>query len=183
MDVWSVVGVAAAVASAVAAIVSTCLVLWLRYRDRPAAEWMVEPLYFVQSPAFDRIWRQVRSGPPHEQIVVTNVGDGTAYRLRAEGVGCKVLLYRADASDSRGFATPSSISHLRTGEHFGLFIWHDKPSLREAERVKLLWRESPTRHRTERECSLDYVAEVKAQQDAFDRDHKLPTTASRLEKR
>jgi hypothetical protein len=171
-NLWSVFGIAAATASAVAAVVSVALVLWFRYRDRPAATWVIEPLNFLNSLKYREMWTRTGRGEPDEAIIVSNAGDGSAYRLRAKGSGCIVMFYVPDATDSRGFRTPATIARVQPTDSFGIFIWHNDITKRAGEHVQLSWLETPTRHMKVVSTDIDFPTELKVLQDAYERDHK-----------
>jgi hypothetical protein len=169
-SLWSVVGVAAAVASAAAAVVSTAIVLWLRYRDRPSADWLVEPLTLAEGNASRALFAQTGRGKPSESITITNVGDGSAFRVEVTGFGCKVMGFIHDESDKRGYRTPSTLARVTPSESFGIFIWHDDIKKREESRVVVNWLEAPTRHKKTRRESIPVAAVLRDIQDTFERD-------------
>jgi hypothetical protein len=166
-DYWSVVGVAAAVASAFAAIVSTGLVLLFRYRDRPVAEWIIEPLAFRKSTALVEHLVTLNRGPADKVVAVTNVGDGAATSVRAYGSNCAVLLFVFDESDSRSFRTPSIVARVQPTEVLGVFVWHNDPAKSNESTLLLEWSEMPLRHARRRLKEISIESTLKQQEDEF----------------
>lgn len=145
-DTWAVVGIAAAIATALSTGVSTVAALWWRRHDRQEADWV---FYDAKSD-----WRAPdrRSGlddhpaSPHGSATLANAGDGAAFRFRVHGRGCRVELQsELKPSQVRGpyrervalvpVMAPGAVTYLQ--------VWAE-PSDWERALVVLTWVRSPT---------------------------------------
>jgi hypothetical protein len=173
-DFWSVVGIAATVSSAAAAVVSTGLVLFFRYRDRPSVTWLVEPLNFQPNDAIRRLWRLTNRGDPAKSLTIANVGDGAAHQIQASGTGCTIMMFVTDKEDTRSYRTPATIARRSPTEHFGIFIWYDDVKAWSDSSIELTWLEVPTRHQKRRTEIIPIAATLRALEDKFNTAFGIP---------
>lgn len=95
MDFWAEVGLAAAIATALATGVSTLAGLWWRRMDRAYADWAV---------LRGRSWwtSDRRNGDPdgpNASATLANVGDGLAFRVSVQGEGCNAYFVKRTGHD------------------------------------------------------------------------------------
>jgi len=81
---WQIVGVAAAISTAAATVLSLGLSLLWRTVDRKRASWVA---YDTRSN-----WGTGYHGAPQAEFELANAGDGTAFAVRSDGLGCRVRL-------------------------------------------------------------------------------------------
>jgi hypothetical protein len=138
-----------ALASWIGAAISataTGITLWMRRRDRPEADFFLEPAQVIMGP---RLVRQAFDAPRvhDEAISVVNVGDGDAYRVIVTSVGCRIRPFVKDADDKRGLRTFVVVPRLAPGDSFMLLAWNDEGTTAAQRIFKVTWLNSPTRHR------------------------------------
>lgn len=137
------------VSSWVAAIISataTGITLWVRRRDRPEADFALETMQVLVSTA--ELRRSFGALRMHDEALsILNVGDGYAFRVQVDAVGCRVRPMVVDKQDKRGFRSSAVIPRLGSGEDFALLVWNDSESTAEQRVFKISWLNSPTRHR------------------------------------
>lgn len=148
-DVSSIVDLGS-LSSWFAALVSAGLLgvnLFIRARDRPEPDWFLLPSRLQANPMLDAHLQSLdpNRGKPHLVATLTNVGDGSAYRVGATGDGCEVLILDPTARDVRGFSTPEYVPRMESGDEVLLLIWLQTDDPESAE-VAVNWRFSPTRH-------------------------------------
>lgn len=142
---WAIIGIAAAVATALATLASLALSMFWRALDRPMADWIV-----FDSDAW-WLGRNPYSGehpPPGATGTLANAGDGIALAVKVRGVGCQATLAR-DADYRYNRPPVDLVPALRPGEqvHFNVFC-----SLADWDRarVAVTWRPTPARFRRRR---------------------------------
>lgn len=136
-------------ASWVAALISataTGITLWVRWRDRPEADFFLEP---GQVNMTQRLLRAGFNAPRmhDEALIVVNTGDGDAYRLLVTGKGCRVRGIAKDAEDQRGFRPFIVVPRLGPGDQFMVLVWNDEGTTPDQRAFCIEWLSSPTRHR------------------------------------
>lgn len=141
---WAGVGLAAAVATALATGISTFLAAWWRWRDRAEAEWSIT---VERSGGIDSYGD--RTTDPELMIRVVNVGDGTAYKVKTSGRHLEdtpsFLQRRRDGHGWTSIASP--LPSLRTGESVLVRAKCADADLWTAADFRISWWHSPTRRK------------------------------------
>lgn len=85
---WAAIAAMVAVAGAAGGVISWLIAVWIRHRDRPEPEWVVQV-------ATNR-GRAVGGAPERDAIQISghiiNAGDGTAYNVHLAGLDCTAEL-------------------------------------------------------------------------------------------
>jgi len=138
---WAGVGIAAAVATALATGVATLLSAWWRWRDRAEAEWSA-----TLTVAGGRDWDGDPTDAPEVSFNLTNVGDGTAFKVSALGASQVDAQLRVDGGNGFSSATPL-IASMRTGESVKVRASCSDPKDWDSAYVTIQWWHPPTRRR------------------------------------
>lgn len=140
---WSGVGIASAVATALATLIALLFSTWWRRIDRHAAEWA-----FFDGSA---VWRSELA--PGGDCRLANTGAGTAYQVKVRGVGCNIEAHgeyvRGDWGSSA--ASISMIPAMKPGDTVGVWF-RCEPSQWERAVVAITWREPGSWRRKRRRC-------------------------------
>ncbi len=141
---WAGVGLAAAVATALATLVSLVFSTWWRRIDKNSPEWAfidVESSWWATG-------RGDESGRPSANGLIANVGDGPAFAVSVHGVGCRVVLSQP-GSTGRDPRTPTVIPVVRAGESHHITVYCEPTEWSKAE-LATVWREPGTWRRARR---------------------------------
>lgn len=123
--------------------------LWLRRRDRPEPDWLVDRgAIEVGRKLKPWVTRPGENPDPDLVAMVTNVGDGAAYRVEVTGVGCEIRTLQVDDTDKRGANLSAVVARVEPGDTFVVLIWSDFGSLPSERSLQINWRYSPTRHQS-----------------------------------
>lgn len=141
---WTAVGLGSAVATAVATAAAVLVAAWWRRQDQQLADWAV---YDGTSTWLERDRSSVRS-TPYANAVLGNAGDGTGFRVRAEGIHCTVQMESMAQDPGGQFTGPwrdkMSVSPaMRPGDTVHLHIECD-PRVWGVARMRITWMSSPT---------------------------------------
>lgn len=140
---WAGVGLAAAVATALATGVSTLLSAMWRWRDRAEAEWAVDPSEFG---GFDSYGD--RGSKPRVTVELTNVGDGDAYKVSMSGAHLKSEPFTGRRGEARRFIpTSQPVAVLRTGDSLVAIVEAESTEAWERASFMVSWWHAPTRRR------------------------------------
>ena len=140
---WAGVGIAAAVATALATGVSTFLSALWRWRDRAEPEWALNARDFG---GFTNMGD--RGHAPKVTVDVTNVGDGDAYKVTVTGGELKSEPFVGRHIEGRRMASVSQpMAVVRTGESFGVIVTAKDASAWDAASFTVSWWHAPTRRR------------------------------------
>lgn len=149
-DFWLTVGVAAAAATALAALVSTIIALWWRRIDMHRPEWVTYDgrASWLASDSYGDPTQ------PGAECTLGNAGSGTAFRVQILGVGCNVRAHGdvrySPASGMSYSKTFTVVPAMATGESVELSIACASADWVNAE-IAITWREpSPWRRRRKR---------------------------------
>lgn len=132
---WLGVGMAAAVATALATVIALAFSMWWRRVDRYTAEWA---FFSGSSRWIDRASRDVT--PPRADCTLGNVGAGTAYRVTVQGVGCHVVMSEPRRPAQQSLAGKAIASAVTSGEELDVRAYCE-PTLWDKAEVVVLWRE------------------------------------------
>lgn len=140
---WAMVGIAAAVSTALATGVSTSLALYWRWRDRSEAEWAAmncSSTWVVNSP-------HGNNREPQASANLTNVGDGTAYKITIDAAGVEGI-YLTERERRQGFpiSVEQPIPAMRTGDAVHVTVLCDPEGWDDAL-VTVSWWHAPTQKR------------------------------------
>jgi hypothetical protein len=82
-------GAVSAWAAATISASTTCWTLWLRRRDRPEPDWwLLDGLTIEPSVGYVALCRAMAGRLPDRVDKLVNVGNGDAFRVQIEPVGC-----------------------------------------------------------------------------------------------
>lgn len=142
-EFWATLGLASAVATALATGVSTVAAMWWRRQDRREADWV----FFDAGSKWRAVDKYNSEGtPPQGWATLANAGDGSAFRLEATGQGCKAELRgELKTSQVHGSYRPAValVPVMHPGGTVHLQVWAEPEDWRAAE-VVLSWVRSPT---------------------------------------
>lgn len=156
LDLWFIhledIGTLASWIAAVISATATGITLWLRRRDRPEADFLLEQAGIQLGPRGRQlVWQSYRPDRDFDDCLsVINVGDGTAYGVTVTSNAARVRPLIPDSSDKRGFATPVIVPRLPPGEDFMLVVWTDEGASRDDVAFRIEWTAAPTRHKRKR---------------------------------
>ncbi|WP_163275361.1 hypothetical protein [Cellulomonas iranensis] len=164
---WDPVVVATWGAAAVS-LIGAAIVLWVRWRDRPQADWVVLP----DRPFWTDTGRGEHPGTWDLQVRLMNCGDGPAYRVVLRGVGCHAFFVdMSEAEDGTFVRNPRGpYASVAPGEVLEVKALLDapqqsaRPHLRDAM-VTVTWLRTPTRHRREMRVAFDFASFLDIAQD------------------
>lgn len=186
-DFWTAVAWAAGIATALATGISTIVTFWWRRLDQRRADFM----HFSGESFWHAKDGHFSGGPPTEQAKIANVGDGTAYRLTAFGIGCHALFEGTEVHFARGSGiswrdTFPVVPKAEPGWTAQLTVVCP-PSQWSLAQVVLAWTESPTwRRRKSRRVQWIRVSDiadsprylrVEFNSETGAREHVTPETA------
>lgn len=136
---WAAVGLAAAIATALATGVSTVAAIWWRRHDRTEADWLVVDgeSWWLAPERGGSFNARVHS--PQASARVFNAGDGTGFRVRTTGLGA---LVEAELQPVMG-----------PGAEWRIRLWCEPSWWDEAE-VLIEWIRSPTWRRKSHTISI-----------------------------
>ncbi|WGD38503.1 hypothetical protein [Lysinibacter sp. HNR] len=144
---WAVLGVASTVSAIVASFITVLVTLWLRKRDRPEPDWIFTSLEIHKNTALQQhLASHHERKDPDLMLIFTNAGDGQAFQLSLEGIGCDTELFIPDNTDVRGFRFSMTLARVQPQEDFSVFIWFHPLHTKDQIGVKLRWLLPPTRH-------------------------------------
>ncbi|OFV77042.1 hypothetical protein [Rhodococcus erythropolis] len=140
---WAGVGLAAAVATALATGVATLLSAWWRWRDRAEAEWVVN---------VERAGGSDKHGDPANKPEIsfnlTNVGDGVAFKISVTGEHLKgEPLLGSRRADRRWQRIHPPVPSLRTGDSVAVLAAWESPTDWACASVTIRWFHAPTRRK------------------------------------
>lgn len=154
-EFWAGVGLASAIATALATGVSTVAALWWRRQDRRVVEWVVADGLSE--------WRRGDGWIPYARANLWSVGDGTAFHVTVSGEGCHVTMQGEPSKPHQDNTRPDLglAPVMPPGGQVALRVfcepdWWDRAGL------VVRWVESPTwkaRSRRERRVPLVDLAE------------------------
>jgi len=122
------------------------IVLWVRWRDRPEADWHFSKFEVPDRQSFLGYLLSQHDGVrPDLKIECLNIGDGAAHAVSVTNKGCKVALMVRDSADLRGFRTPVIEPRVLPGQGVGVLIWLEHPIKRPVS-LDVHWTRPPTRH-------------------------------------
>ena len=125
--------VLAAWAGAAASLFGAGLTVWWPWHNRPQADWTLlehstNPELPISStvPGFSD-WLESRDeAEPDSVCSVYNSGDGDAYDVSIEGIGCKAyFLLLRPIGDNTEFMTPSSIAQFKAADRAYIIMHAD----------------------------------------------------------
>lgn len=140
---WVGVGIAAAVATALATGVSTFLAALWRWRDRPEAEWGHQTQNLGGVTAYN-----TPGNSPEVTIELTNIGDGAAYKAMFSGKlleSAPIVGRRASTSEWVYVSQPVAV--LRTGESVSVILKAKNSDSWKSASLNVSWWHAPTRRR------------------------------------
>lgn len=141
---WAIIGVVAAVATALATGLSAALAMLWRFADRQRAAWV-----FFDAGSEWRLANPYGGGdsPPRAWATLANAGDGTALRVRVIGLGCSARTQGEEkTSQMQGFSWRNStelVPAMRSGDTVHIAI-EGEPTEWERAEVVVTWTASPS---------------------------------------
>lgn len=140
---WAGVGIAAAVATALATGVSTFLAALWRWRDRPEAEWKHQTQDLGGVTAY-----HTPGNAPQVTVELTNIGDGDAYKVVFEGSLLEAIPIVGRRSPTGEWADVTQpVAVLRTGESVSVIVKAETSYAWETASFTISWWHAPTRRR------------------------------------
>ena len=142
--------VLAAWAGAAASLFGAGLTVWWPWHNRPQADWTLlehstNPELPISStvPGFSD-WLESRDeAEPDSVCSVYNSGDGDAYDVSIEGIGCKAyFLLLRPIGDNTEFMTPSSIAQFKAADRAYIIMHADEKA--DVIAIRLHWTKQPT---------------------------------------
>ncbi|WEV72119.1 hypothetical protein [Bifidobacterium sp. ESL0790] len=123
--------------------------VWWNWHTRPEASWSVTAL-MANVPSVDvipglRAYVASRGfSEPGLVVTATNDGDGDAYQVSVDGVGCRVTTLQRTGIPDRPFVDLQTIPRIPIGEHMILLVWLEP--IQDAEQaIRFHWVLQPTR--------------------------------------
>lgn len=139
---WAGVGLAAAIATALATGVSTFAAMWWRRQDRQRADFLA-----LQGTSQWREKYDVHGdgGWPTASFNLVNVGDGVAYRAELVGLGCTVDIDQGDLREAYGpgHHQTTMLPIVERGMSLKVTVHAEALDWDKAE-LEVCWTESPT---------------------------------------
>lgn len=142
--------VLAAWAGAAASLIGTGLTVWWPWHNRPQADWTLlehatdseEPIS-TTVPGLSDWLSSLKKDEPDSICSLYNSGDGDAYEVTVDGIGCKAyfLLLRAIGSSTE-FTTPSSIAQFKAADRAYIIVRADEEA--DVIAIRLHWTKQPT---------------------------------------
>ncbi len=141
---WIGVGIAAAVATALATGVATLLSALWRWRDRAVAEWSVT---LEHAGGYNRNGDPINE--PKMTVCITNIGDGTAYKITVDGknLASNPTVGQRRDTDRQWQTIPIPVPLLHTGESITVMLTAASADLWDSASFTVRWWHSPTRRR------------------------------------
>ena len=142
--------VLAAWAGAAPSLFGAGLTVWWPWHNRPQADWTLlehstNPELPISStvPGFSD-WLESRDeAEPDSVCSVYNSGDGDAYDVSTEGIGCKAyFLLLRPIGDNTEFMTPSSIAQFKAADRAYIIMHADEKA--DVIAIRLHWTKQPT---------------------------------------
>lgn len=150
-------------AAALVALISVLVTLWVRYRDRPSAQWYFGQDMVISAPSHF----YSKGNPPHAFYSLTNIGDGSAHGLQVTASkDTEARFFQANSSDARGFSFLPIHGMVTPNETISIAVWVHTEE-RDGSQVlpsgegflTFSWTESPTRHKRHRLQTFRFLGE------------------------
>lgn len=142
--------------SALIALGSLIITLWVRARDRKEADWWL----LIEDADFDIRLRQrfvdfVDEEDKPKNIALFNDGDGPAYRVQLSGTGIRSVVFLMPDPNAEQEVRLSDIApRVGSGEHITVLLWIDEGFDLHQMEVLIRWRLTPTRHRVDEQKTV-----------------------------
>ena len=137
-DFWAAVGIAAALATAFATVITVVISLWWRGVDQARPVWILSD--------GESLWTHgdhQSSTPPHAVGKIANAGTGAGYRLTVVGMGCHARLWERLGPTSANY---SYLPVAASGLSLDLTV-HCEPADWDEAQIAVMW-EVPSLWRT-----------------------------------
>jgi hypothetical protein len=137
-------------AAALIAVVSAVLTIWIPLRRRPEAGWAVLSLNSDPErayPGLERFRKGLKLGTPDLCLMLLNDGDGDAYDVVVDGIGCNVEMLDVErySEGHNEFSKLSLYPRIGMTDSRLLLAYRDEKSESDFIGIRIHWLLSPTR--------------------------------------